>query len=273
MGQHLKKTSMKSRFKPKKTSVKEFSSEQRDALHQHVSHWLETMPRQQRQPLGLLQQLSLLMTGGVIVAGLVAGIGLWRSGTDFFNKARAIFDTASPPPKVDIRSVVVERVRMASDLTTAIFAMQAVVPTSRDRTLGGYVIGKTTLLYVAYGEVRAGVDLGKIQPQDVQVVDQQVHLRLPPPQILDSKIDVNRSNVYDYDRGFLGLGPDAAPELQQLAQQETLKRIVQTACSQGLLKEANERAGLVVNQLLMTAGYEHVAVETQDPAPDACPQP
>ena len=39
-----------------------------------------------------------------------------------------------------------------------------------------------------------------------------LHYPARPPQILDSKLmTVNRSNVYDYDRGlFLGFGPDNA---------------------------------------------------------------
>jgi hypothetical protein len=58
----------------------------------------------------------------------------------------------------------------------------------------------------------------------VQVTNNTIQLRLPPPRILDSKIDVNRSSVYDYNRGFLGLGPDVGPQLQTLAQRETLKK-------------------------------------------------
>jgi hypothetical protein len=61
---------------------------------------------------------------------------------------------------------------------------------------------------------------------------------------------VNRSSVYDYDRGFLGLGPDTAPQLQSLAQQETLKKIQEAACKGNLLAQANDRAQLVVEKLL-----------------------
>jgi hypothetical protein len=211
-----------------------------------------------------------MATGGVILGGLFLAVGVWRTGDRFFQDIRALFNTPQPPPQVDVRSILVHQVRSASELTTAIFAMEAVVPTSRDRTIGSYVIGRTTLLYIAYGEVRAGVDLNQVQPEDIQIVDDRVSLRLPPPQILDSKIDVTRSSVYDYDRGFLNLGPDAAPELQQLAQRETLGRIIQTACTQGVLEEASARAKLAVSQLLNTAGYKEFSVETQPPAADAC---
>jgi hypothetical protein len=217
-----------------------------------------------------LHSLSLLLSGGVMAAGLAVGVGLWQGGDRFLAQLREFFTVQQPAPQLDVQSIVVQQVRTMSELTTAVFAMQAVVPTRRDRTFGGYTIGQTTLLYIAYGEVRAGVDLSQISPTDVQVTGQTVSLRLPPPRILDSKIDVNRSQVYDYDRGFLGLGPDVAPELQQLAQRQTLQEIITAACNQGILQTASDRAQVAITQLLSTAGYQ-VTVEPQPPAPDACP--
>lgn len=236
---------------------------------------LEPFPPVQKSRSGgpLLKNLALITTGSLVMLGLLTVAGLWRMGGQFFERLSAIFAVATPPAQVDIRSMVVQQVRGASELTTAIYSMESVVPTSRERTLGNYVIGKTTLLYIAHGEVRAGVDLATLQPSDVQVVGEAITLRLPPPKILDSKIDVNRSKVYDYDRGFMGLGPDVAPELQELAQRETLAKIVETACTSGLLQSANDRAKLTVSQLLTTAGYRQLTVEPQPPVPENCVAP
>jgi Protein of unknown function (DUF4230) len=236
---------------------------------------LEPLPPVQKSRTGgpLLRNLALITTGSLATMGLLTVAGLWRMGGQFFDRLSAIFAVATPPAQVDIRSMVVQQVRGASELTTAIYSMESVVPTSRERTLGNYVIGKTTLLYIAHGEVRAGVDLATLQPSDVQVVGEAITLRLPPPKILDSKIDVNRSKVYDYDRGFMGLGPDVAPELQELAQRETLAKIVETACTSGVLQSANDRAKLTVSQLLTTAGYRQLTVEPQPPIPKNCVAP
>jgi len=219
---------------------------------------------------GLLRNLMLMSTGGVALIALLVGIGIVRSGVGFFNGLNAMFNGASAKPEVDVRSLVVRQVRGASELTTAVFTMEAVVPTRQDRTLGGYKVGTTTLLYIAYGEVRAGVDLKDLTADNVKIVNDTIQLQLPPPRILDSKIDVNRSSVYDYNRGFLGLGPDVAPQLQTLAQKETLKRIVTTACGQGILQQANDRAQLVVEKLLNTAGYKQLEVKTQSPPVGTC---
>lgn len=219
---------------------------------------------------GLLRNLMLMTSGGMVLIALLFGIGILRSGTRFFEGLNAIFNAPPAKPEVDVRSLVVSQVRGASELTTAIFTMEAVVPTRQDRRVGGYTLGTTTLLYIAYGEVRAGVDLKDLKPEDVTIVNDTIQLQLPPPRILDSKIDVNRSSVYDYDRGFLGLGPDTAPQLQTLAQQETLKKISAAACRENLLAQANDRAQLVVEKLLNTAGYKQVDVKTQPPAPGTC---
>lgn len=221
--------------------------------------------------LGILRNLMMMTTGATVIVALIFGIGLWRVGARFFGQVTTLFNTPQPAPEVDVRSLIVQQVQEVSDLTTAVFTMEAVVPTRQARTLGGYPIAETTLLYIAYGEVRAGVDLAQLKPDNVQIANDTLQVQLPPPKILDSKIDVNRSQVYDYDRGFLGLGPDTAPQLQMLAQQETLKKIVFNACEQGLLERANHQAERVVEQLLTTAGYKQVQVNTQSPLAGTCP--
>lgn len=227
-------------------------------------------PKINRITFGLLRNLMMMSTGGIVLIAIILGIGLLRQGDRFFDGLKAVFKVETTNPQADITSLIVRQIRGASELTTAVFTMEAVVPARQDRSLAGYKIGTTTLLYIAYGEVRAGVDLKELSANNVQVVNNNVQLQLPPPRILDSKIDVNRSRVYDYDRGFLGLGPDTAPQLQMFAQQETLKRIVTAACSQGVLQQANDRAELVVTQLLNTAGYKNVEVIAQSPQPGTC---
>jgi hypothetical protein len=214
--------------------------------------------------------MTLLTTSGAVLAVVVAGAGIWISGDRVLQDVRKFFLTPPPAPKVDVRSVVIQQIRDASELTTAVFTMEAVVPTSQDWAMGNVIVGKTRLLYIAYGEVRAGVDLSKLKVEDVQVDGENLRLRLPPPQVLDSKIDVGRSSVYDYDRGFLGLGPDVGPNLQQLAQQEALKKITAAACKERLLDKANDRAKLVVTQLLGTVQAKQIQIETQPAAANSC---
>lgn len=228
-------------------------------------------PRSDRSQIrSSLRSVGLMVVGGGIIAASLIGLEAWRSGDRFLATVGQYFSVQTPVPKVDVQSVVIQQVRDASELTTAVFTMQAVVPTNQDTAIGGWVIGSTKLLYIAQGEVKAGVDLSKLSAASVKVSGEQVRILLPPPQILNSKIDVNRSTVYDYNRGFLSLGPDTAPQLQTLAQQKALQTIVSTACTDGLLQRANDRAKFVVTQLLTTAGYKNAIVETQPPTAQTC---
>ena len=200
------------------------------------------------------------------MAGLLVLFGLWRSGDQFWPHLLSLVTIKPAEPRVEPRSVVIKQVRNASELTTAVFTMEAVVPTQQDATLGGFVVGTTKLLYVARGEVRAGVDLSALTPDAIEIVGETVRLRLPPPRVLDSKIDVSQSTVYDYNRGLLGLGPDVAPTLQTLAQQQALQKIKAAACADGILQKASDRAKLVVTQLVRLPGYKEVVVELASPA-------
>lgn len=213
----------------------------------------------------ILRSLGLITMGGSIMVAAIVLLGMWQSGDQFLSKLLGWFGRANPEPQVDVRSVVVKQIQDASELTTAVFTMEAIVPTKQDANVGGFVLGTTKLLYVAYGQVRAGVDLSQIQPTDIQTTGNQINIKLPAPQLLDSKIDVNRSNVYDYDRGFLGLGPDAAPTLQSLAQQQALSRITAAACQEGILNRANIRAKLVVSQLVKVPPNQTVNVLLTQP--------
>ena len=224
-----------------------------------------------RQTLGFLfKALGMLLSGGSFILGLVVLLSVWKSGDWFWKNITAWTTEPQPAPKVDIRSIVVKQVQDASELTTAIFTMEAVVPTQQDATVGGLVIGSTKLLYIAHGEVRAGIDLSKISVADVQAVGETLTVKLPQPKLLDSKIDVGRSSVYDYNRGNLGLGPDVAPQLQSLAQKEALEKITTAACDKGILTQANDRAKLVIGQLLKVPAYKTVTVQVQAPDVVAC---
>jgi hypothetical protein len=219
---------------------------------------------------GFLYHLAWMSTGAIALTALILGLGVWRSGHQFWLGFQALWHPTLAQPQVDVRSVALQQIQEASELSTTVFAMEAIVPTHQNRELAGFVVGTTKLLYIAYGEVRAGVDLEQLQPQDVVVQGEVLQIRLPSPRILDAKIDVTRSQVYDYNRGLLGLGPDVAPNLQTLAERQALEKIVATACREGVLQKANERAQQVVGQLLRTSGYPQVMITTQPPLAEAC---
>lgn len=219
----------------------------------------------------VLRNLSWMTTGAIALGTVTLLFGVGRGHQVWQDLSRLLQFTS--PAQVDVRAGALQQIRAASELTTAVFAMEAIVPTQQDRELGGVVLGTTKLLYIAYGEVRAGVNLNQLEAQNITINGDTVQVQLPPPQVLDAKLDVNRSQVYEYNRGFLGLGPDTAPTLQSFAQQQALQKIVSTACDTGLLQTARDRAQQVVTHLLSGAGYNQVSVTVQAPEANSCALP
>lgn len=247
-------------LKPRPSEQPRADQEPRRAPHEDPSP-----PPRRKTPLLLriLGGFAGSLSGGMLLLGIIAGIGLWRSGEQFVTGIKMALTPPEPEDVVDVRTVVVQQVQGASDLATALFTMEVVVPATSSRTIANYEIGKTTLIYVAYGEVRAGVDLSAIGPGDIQPGEEVLRVMLPSPTLLSSQIDVRQSKVYDYNRGFLGLGPDRAPELQDKAQEAALDQVIVAACEQGILQQASDRAELVVSQLLQNSGFEEVRVESR----------
>jgi hypothetical protein len=186
--------------------------------------------------------------------------GIWQTSNRLFK----LFTLKPAIPQIDGATSVVDKIRGIQELATTVYTVETIVPTSADRKLGEITLATTKLLYIARGEVRAGIDLSLLTDRDISINRNILKIDLPAPQILDSKIDVDRSRVYNYDRGFLGLGPDVAPQLQTLAQRQTLAEIVTTACNDGVLNTANERAKNAISQLLATSNFDRVQINTTE---------
>lgn len=170
-------------------------------------------------------------------------------------------------PPVEPGSLIVRQVREVSELTTATFEMDAVVPVSEKGFLA-----QSKLLYIAHGAVRVGVDLSEFQADDVQVEEEKITVTLPPLKVLDSKLDLDHSSVYSYDQGFLGWGP-AVVNLQAQAQREAIRKVEEAACQDWLIKTASGRVQQTVEHLLSQAlnsrGYK-VNVQAQLPSGGSC---
>jgi len=230
-----------------------------------------SLPQNNNKTIIFLKQFLLFSASGITLTIFIILVSVLRGGYGVYGTMKSFLNFGVSQPKVEIQTVVIDKIKLTSELTTATFVMEAVVPASEDRKLGDLVIASTKLLYIARGEVKAGVDLSKIKAKDIKFINNNsIEISLPAPQIIDSKIDVDRSFVYDYDRGFLNLGPDAAIDLQTSAQRKTLDKIIKSACQKNILEEANQKAKLTVSSLLNTAGYAKVKVITSSPDKSSC---
>ena len=208
------------------------------------------------------QKILILGVGSISLIILLIFYSIWRTGDRFLTAVTGLLQLESVFAPIETPRSIVQKIQGVQELTTTLYTMETIVPTSAERRWGELSIGTTRLLYIGRGEVRAGIDLSQLTEEDIQVTRDRIQIDLPPAQILDSKVDVNRSRVYDYDRGFLNLGPDVAPQLQTLAQRKTLAEIVSNACSEGILETANQKAKETITQLIAATEDKSLKVQT-----------
>jgi Protein of unknown function (DUF4230) len=168
---------------------------------------------------------------------------------------------------------VVREVQTLSDLVTVKYVIEKVVilDSPPQSMLGQFVQGNNRLLMLAHGTVKAGIDLKRLKPDDVQVDGKTIRIHLPMPQITDSYLDEHRTKVIDWQRGFLR---DYDKDLEGTARQNAVDDIARAAREDGILAEAGERAQLELALFLSKAGYEHVEfVDRVAPRPVTAPMP
>ena len=208
------------------------------------------------------KKLLLWSVSGINIVVLLGLLSIWRTSDRTLSFISNLFRLQPVEPIVANSTPIVQQIQNIQELSTTVHIVETIVPASAERKLGDISLATTRLLYIARGEIRAGIDLSELTAEDVVVNDRQIEINLPGAKILDSKIDVNHSRVYDYDRGFLNLGPNVAAELQTIAQRKTLARIVNTACNEGILDSANIKAKLAITQLLSNTSDRQVIVNT-----------
>ena len=163
--------------------------------------------------------------------------------------------------EVELPVQVLRELQGMQEIHTASFSIQTVVTGENRRKVLWYIpFGRTRMLYVAVGEVRAGVDLGQLNSENIRIQHNTLHIKLPAVQVLDFKLDVSQSRIYDVRRSLF-LAPDASL-LHQDIQQQALEQTREAALKSGILATAEQNAVRMVKGLFSDLGYT-IEVEMQ----------
>lgn len=177
------------------------------------------------------------------LGGLVPGINFQLQRTP-----TVVVDTNQP--------TVVDRVRALSKLESIHYQVEKVISGTSDTgsVLPPPLAGDRILL-VAHGEVVAGVDLSKLKQEDVVQTEDAVTMTLPAPEILYSKLDNDRTHVYDRETGFFSK-PD--PNLESQVRATAEREIMRAAQEDGILDQAKVNAQATLRTLLYGLGFKRV---------------
>ncbi|MFW6070509.1 MAG: DUF4230 domain-containing protein, partial [bacterium] len=160
--------------------------------------------------------------------------------------------------------VIVQEVKDLARLETASYGMEKVIRAERGQDVLWGALGET-MIFVAHGEVIAGVDLAKMEEEDVQVVDPvTVMIYLPEAEIFNVVLDNERSYVADRDTGLL---TRANPQLESEVRRSAQSELEAAAVESDILVRANENAENYMRRFLQGLGFENVIFTDSTPPP------
>jgi hypothetical protein len=174
-----------------------------------------------------------------------------------------VFCAACSPAPTPEPSAVVQTLQNLSELATTQFTVCKVI-TANDN-LDWYKFGERKLLITCQATIKAGIDLGALEPKDVVVSGKSIRMTLPPPKILAVNIQPEHVKVVWQQIGWLR-GPFTASETDALMSQAE-----QQMWAAGEALRMPEQAKLhtqsVVSNLLTQLGFTSVTLSFEAPKP------
>ena len=190
---------------------------------------------------------------GAALLVLAVAVALYFLGPRFF-PSKFGPDAATPEPVI----ITIEKIIPLGELATVQYKSIAEVSNERiPDDVRKYLNAKEKMVMLVYGDVKAGFDLTKIQPNDLWVDGKRVQLILPPPEILSASVDFERSHIVSYDKSFI-FGND--PELEQVTLGMGKKAIINAALEGDVLEMARQYGKLFFENHLRSLGFEEVKV-------------
>jgi hypothetical protein len=208
--------------------------------------------------------LTTIFVVGLLIIAAVTGYGIVqavRTATRpavelpqaIATQAQSIFN---PTPTIYPSSVTIVRaVRPLARLETVQYTVEKVITAEIGQGVFGPLFGDR-LIFVAHGEVIAGVDLSKLQDGDIQVSpDGTAIVTLPAAEIFVATLDNDESYVYDRETGLFTEGDI---NLETQARQAAEDQIEAAALEDGILEQAQVNAEAYLRSLILALNVEDV---------------
>jgi len=163
-----------------------------------------------------------------------------------------VADLLHPTPTIIPDPVtIISDVHALARLETIQYSVEKVITAETGQGTFAFLF-QDKLLFVAHGTVIAGIDLGKLQPEDMKMVNGVLNVRLPQAEIFVATLDNNKSYVYSRDTGVM-----QAPnkDLETLARQSAEDEIRKAALEDGILDLAQQNAEAYLTKFFGALGY------------------
>jgi hypothetical protein len=169
-----------------------------------------------------------------------------------------VADLLNPTPTIIPDPVtIINEIRSLARLETIQYSVEKVITAEIGQDRFRFLFGDR-LLFVARGEVIAGIDLSKLTAEDLRMSGERLIVRLPEPEVFVATLDNHRSYVYDRDTGIL---QREVTDLETLARQTAEEEILKAALEDGILETARINGENFLNGFFDYLGYDDVVFE------------
>lgn len=205
----------------------------------------------------------------LIVSILVLVIIGWAAYSVVSNVQQATGDLVSPvnalgtqasemlnptPTIIPNPITIIHEVRSLARLETIHYSLEKVITAQTNQGQLGFLFGDK-LLFVAHGQVIAGIDLERLDAEDLTLRNGILYVDLPPAEIFVATLDNDKSYVYNRDTGLLTRGD---VNLETSARQAAEEAILESALEDGILEQAEINAENYMARLFRNIGYPDV---------------
>lgn len=152
---------------------------------------------------------------------------------------------------------IVHEIRSLARLETIKFSLEKIITAETRQGVFEWLVGDR-LIFVAHGEIIAGIDLGKLEPEGLEVRGEILYVQLPEAEIFVVAIDNEKSYIYDRETGLLTHGE---VNLESEARRAAEIEIEKSALEDGILELAAQNAESYLDRLFRDLGFPEVIFE------------
>lgn len=170
---------------------------------------------------------------------------------------------SSQPVLIEKTPVIIKEINTLAQLITITYSDEVVI----DKTKTGnglpsimstgiamiLVPSSERLVIIGRGKVIAGVDLKKLQQNDVNAIGDSIHVNLPNAQILNTIVNPSGFETFDEK------GEWTEAEVTEL-KVKIKNEITNRALQQNILQQAGERSKNIIETFLKSTGFKKVSI-------------
>lgn len=200
----------------------------------------------------------ILVLMAVLLIGVVGVWVAWKLARRAVTES--VRDLTVPVEKTIDLGAIVTQVRELSRLETASMKVMHVSTISQSYKMIPDALASDELTFLAAGDVIAGIDLSQLKETDIRRdTDGTIVLRLPPSQILITRVDNKESRVITRKTGFLR---QADVNMESRIRQAAEQSIRNEAVRKGILLMASQNGEKKLADFLHALGFQKVRFES-----------